>query len=329
MLRLCGHTFHSQFQTVVRKRLAALTVASKELSSLAANNNNNNKKKKKKEKNGDVNPNDDSSGSSISKRDDNGSSVEILYQRDPRRNGLPKASFLVSSMNSMYWLWYVFDFIPAVNASPIEDLHVDPIYGFGGLGLSILIQSVFTFYPLSLVSKIGYRASPAIAIATATADRSSTGSPNKKKNTTQHEQRDILVWKHTLPLLHTSQKPLVFPVGGITMDKTSDDTRKILEELGGDVGKFEGHLGLTRISEKETNTNSGSITINFPLLVDIRSPSEVYDSEMMLQTLLSGKFRGHREMGREQSRLGDDANRQRTKHRRKQGQRRKNRGAKR
>mmetsp|Transcript_22002 Transcript_22002/g.61191 ORF Transcript_22002/g.61191 Transcript_22002/m.61191 type:complete len:244 (+) Transcript_22002:117-848(+) len=182
MLRLCGHTFHSQFQTVVRKRLAALTVASKELSSLAANNNNNNKEKKK-EKNGDVNPNDDSSGSSISKRDDNGSSVEILYQRDPRRNGLPKASFLVSSMNSMYWLWYVFDFIPAVNASPIEDLHVDPIYGFGGLGLSILIQSVFTFYPLSLVSKIGYRASPAIAIATATADRSSTGSPDKKKRT--------------------------------------------------------------------------------------------------------------------------------------------------
>eukprot|EP00536_Pseudo-nitzschia_multiseries_P015724 jgi/Psemu1/218927/e_gw1.940.27.1 len=228
----------------------------------------------------------------------------MLYERDPSRNGLPRASFLVSSMNSMYWLWYVFDFIPAVNASPIEDLHVDSIYGFGGLGLSILIQTVFTLYPLSLVSKIGYRTSPRV-------------------------HRDILLWKHTLPLLRTSQKPLVIPVGGITMDKTSDDTRKILEELGGDVGKFEGHLGLTRVSENENKTDSGSITINFPLLVDIRSPAEVYNSEMMLQTLLSVKFKGYQEEGRETNRYGDDADRQRTKRHRKHGQRRKNRGAKR
>jgi len=391
MLRFCSFRCHNSFsfQTLVRSRLslglkfptaaATATVASRvlPLSSLAnpKGGNSNNSSNSSGIKIED----DDSKNSNTKNSKSNDVVMHMLYRRDASRNALPKASFLVSSLNSAYWLWYVFDFIPAVNASPIEELHADPIYGFGGLGLSLLIQSAFTLYPLSLVSKIGCRVSRGTSPLTSTATsnlcgvntRTTSGRGRErgrgrgqnqgKKNqngttpqTTTQEQRDIVVWKHTLPFLHTSSKPLIIPVGGITMDKTSDDTRKILEELGGDVGKFEGHLGLTRISEKERKTkpsnsnsninsniniNSGGLTINFPLLVEIRSPSEVCNSEMMLQTLLSGKFKDHargesksREgsVGRHGHLHGDEVHRQRTKHKQNQRHHRKNnRGAKR
>ena len=374
MFRFCSFRCHNtvSFQTVVRSRLKlpTSTVSFRELSLSSLAN-----QKDVSSSSSSINTNisgikiedDDSNSSnsnnSNSKSKSNDVVMHMLYQRDASRNALPKASFLVSSLNSAYWLWYVFDFIPAVNASPIEELHADPVYGFGGLGLSLLIQSAFTLYPLSLVSRIGYRASratsPMASTSTSTANlgsmntriTSGRGQNQSRKNktgttlhTTTQEQRDIVVWKHTLPFLHTSSKPLIIPVGGITMDKTSDDTRKILEELGGDVGKFEGHLGLTRISEKERKTktsdsNSGSLTINFPLLVEIRSPSEVYNSELMMQTLLSGKFKNHargesksREgsVGRQGHLHGDEVHRQRTKHKKTQRHHRKNnRGAKR
>jgi hypothetical protein len=35
---------------------------------------------------------------------DDGETV-ILYERDSGRNSLPTASFLVSSLNSIYWIW--------------------------------------------------------------------------------------------------------------------------------------------------------------------------------------------------------------------------------
>ena len=240
------------------------------------------------------------------KGNDDDSVTTLLYQRDSKRNLLPKSAFLVSSLNSIYWVWYVVDFVPALNASPIENFHVDPIYGFGGLGLSILIQSAFTLYPLSLVSKISYRAPP-------TANHFSSNSSDdrrtkKKKNSIAlQKQQEILVWKHTLPLLQTSSKPLIFPVGGITMDKTSETTRTILEDLGGNIGKFEGHLGLKKVSNKnmkngDGSSSSSSIVAKFPLVVDIRNPSEVHDSELMLHSLLSRRIKHYNDKGTERSR---------------------------
>jgi hypothetical protein len=140
----------------------------------------------------------------------------------------------------------VFDFVPAVNTSTVQDLHIDPAYGFGGLGLSILIHSMFTLYPISLISKLGYKP---------------TG-------------REVLVWKHSLPLVRPSQKPLTIPLGGITMDKTSSDTKKILNEYGGDITKYQGHLGLS--------LENGYI----PLLVEVREPTEVHNSQLMFEVLL-------------------------------------------
>ena len=258
-------------------------------------------------------------------------SVRLLYKRDEERNALPKTSFVVSSLNSIYWIWYVLDFVPAINASPIESFHVDPKYAYGGLGLSILIQSAFSLYPMSLVSKIGYRTST-------TPEKSQVGHGT---NSTPPNEEEILVWKHTLPFMRTSSKPLVFPVGGIGLDKTSENTRIILEEHGGDIAKFEGFLGLQKVSGKETksggtstssSSSSSSFAANLPLLVDIRNPSEVCDSESMLRMLLAGGSKQHtNSRGSQKKRSAEKGNEQhQTKfhHRPKYQKKKRNRGKK-
>jgi hypothetical protein len=146
----------------------------------------------------------------------------------------------------------VFDFVPAVNSAPVQDLHIDPADGFAGLGISILIQSAFTLYPTSLISKISYQ--------------------SLKKSPQQQPQ--VLVWKHSLPLVQPSKNPTKIPLGEIYMDKTSSDTSKILNDYGGDLQKFQGHIGL--------GLKNGYI----PLLLEIREPFEVRQSQMLLEILL-------------------------------------------
>jgi hypothetical protein len=192
-------------------------------------------------------------------KDDGEESIVLLYQRDPGRNALPRSAFLVSSINSVYWLWYVFDFVPAVNGGPIQELHMDPAFAFAGLGLSVTIQSMFTLYPLSLVSKLGYE--PAT-------------------------QR-VWLWKHSLPWMKPSYAPLApIALGDITMDRTSSDTRKILVDLEGDVTKYRGHLGLS------------VVTSSFPLLVEIQESKEVNNSQRFLEVLLDPqRLKHHRTPG--------------------------------
>lgn len=259
MIRIFHSIHHNQFRNVC-KRLPRNV--SRQFSSLVPSNND------------------------ADKQEDN-DNLRLLYQRDQERNRLPRTSFLVSSLNSIYWIWYVVDFVPAVNASPIDSFHIDPIYGFGGLGLSILIQSAFTLYPLSLVSKIAYRTPASNSVPKLDDGRG-------KKNSTMPQQQDILVWKHTLPLLRTSSEPLIFPAGGVGLDKTAENTRMILEDLGGNIGKFEGFLGLKKVPGRKMKNGGSSLTSNLPLLVDIRKSSEVCDSESMLHILLSGGNRKRR-----------------------------------
>ncbi len=236
-----------------------------------------------------ANTSDDANGNK--KDDDN---LTLLYQRDLERNALPRTSFLVSSLNSMYWIWYVIDFVPAVNASPIESFHIDPVYGFGGLGLSLLIQTAFTLYPLSLVSKIAHRNS----------DSETNSDSGDGRGKIISSPQEILVWKHTLPLLKPSSKPLVFPVGGISLDRTSENTRIILEDLGGNIRNFEGFLGLKKVSKEN---KASSLTAYFPLLVDIRKPSEVCDSESMIQVLLSGGAKTHNKKGSQKRQSAEES----------------------
>jgi hypothetical protein len=138
--------------------------------------------------------------------DANSTTVVSLYERNPDRNRIPQAAFLgVSLVNTMYWLWYALDFIPAVNASPSPELHIDPAVGAAGVALGALINSVIILYPAMTISKVTYQPS------------------------TQAFQ----LYKHSLlPLIRPSiRTPITSPLGSITMDRTSSDTTRILDEL--------------------------------------------------------------------------------------------------
>ena len=185
-------------------------------------------------------------------KDEKSSSTTILplYQRQGDRIALLRAAWGISALNTTYWLWYSLDFIPAVNASPMEDLHIDPKIGWGALGLGVVINAVTAFYPSLLVSRMDYDSS----------------------------KKQLLVYGHKLPLLSPSSIPTSYPLGHITMDPTGPELKTILADFQGDLSRFKGHLALKRSSK------------TFPLLLEIQNGrEEIRDGETLLQALLRPK----------------------------------------
>ena len=171
----------------------------------------------------------------------------VLYQRNSDRNIAPRAVFGVSLFNTIYWTWYSLDFIPAVNASPIEGLHIDPAVGVAGVALGILINSVALLYPMTLTSKLAF---------------SPTANMYK-------------VWKHDLPFITPSKQPTEYLLGGLSLDHSSSDVKKILTTYDGDLRQFSGHLGIVIKGKK------------IPMLVEIRDKEELLRPKLMLQALVN------------------------------------------
>ena len=154
-------------------------------------------------------------------------------------------------MNTTYWLWYALDFIPAVNASPLEDLHIDPAIGAGGVALGILINSVTILYPKSTISKITY----------------------------EPLHHRLAIYNHSLPLLHPSTNGKEYPLGQVKLDPTSTDVKTILQDLEGDLTQFQGHLGIS-CEDK-----------SIPMLLELRNTAgdgnnPLHHPDLLLQALL-------------------------------------------
>jgi hypothetical protein len=140
----------------------------------------------------------------------------LLYQRDAERNKLPRAAFGFSILNSTYWLWYLLDFIPAVNLSPIADLHINPAVGVGGLAIGAAINVATGLYPSSLISKLAYN-------------------PTSQK---------LYLWKVDLPWIQQSSTPVEHPIGSLkltTASSSSSNTQRLLKNSA----TYEGHLGIS------------------------------------------------------------------------------------
>jgi hypothetical protein len=190
-----------------------------------------------------------SSSDANSTKDSESKKYRILYERNAERNTIPRAALGVSVFNTTYWTWYVWDFIPAVNASPIETLHINPTIGLFGVALGLMINSVTMLYPMMLVSKVAF--SPA-------------------------DGGRLKVWKHDLPLIRPSSITYSeHELGDIFIDSSSGDARKIVNALDGDLTRFRGHLGISVIDKK------------LPLLLEIRDEAEVKASNLLFQTLMN------------------------------------------
>lgn len=162
-----------------------------------------------------------------------------------------------SCFHTAYWIWYVTSFIPHVNATPNEFLHIDPTLGLVGLLFSIAVQTVFFVYPTRLVSKLTYD---------------------------EHTQR-LMVYTHNLPLVIPSSTPSAnVPVGQIVMDPASDDTQAILDKHYGDIQQFVGHVGVG--PPAGSRTKLWSLFPYMSYLVDVRQPSNVPEPDLLLQLML-------------------------------------------
>lgn len=125
---------------------------------------------------------------------------------------MPRAALGMSSFNLLYWLWYVIDFVPAVNQSPLQDLHIEPTFGFVGLAMGAGIQVGTVMYPLNLISKMEYN----------------------------HKDDHIWISTHSIPWVSPATKKAVHGLGEIQLNTSSADTKKVLDS----PGSFRGHLAL-------------------------------------------------------------------------------------
>jgi hypothetical protein len=102
----------------------------------------------------------------------------------------------------VYWLWYTLDFIPTVNASSLDQIHIDYTFGFLGMAISLSLQAATIVYPQRLVSKIQYDPST----------------------------QNLTIFKHDVPTIWASPFSRTYPLGTVTLDAGSADAKKLVDE---------------------------------------------------------------------------------------------------
>jgi len=181
---------------------------------------------------------------------------KILYEREGRTL-FPRGLLAFTTVHSIYWAWYVFDFVPALNASTLalesgEEIDkiplVDPMIGHVGLGLAVLMFIGAVVYPQYLVSAIR-----------------------------ENSSADVL-------RINTFQLPFVtVPTNGGAVYHKSDvniensiDAKTIIERHQGDLSKFRGHIGLV----------ANGLSANLLLHFTDNAAHEVKNNNQLLNSLL-------------------------------------------
>jgi hypothetical protein len=123
----------------------------------------------------------------------------------------PRMILGLSSFHTLYWGWYAIDFIPKVNASPLEGMHIDPVVGYVGVMLALFCNLGSLLYPWSLISRIGLQGGK------------------------------LCVFGHSLPTMLPAERGNVYEFGDVAMDPSAQETTRILER---------GEFGLGFISLK-------------------------------------------------------------------------------
>ena len=140
--------------------------------------------------------------------------------------------------------------MPAVNQSPLEHLHIDPVVGYVGLAFSLFINLGAILYPKSLVSGIGLQCN-------------------------EGEPPQVWVANHSLPGMRPSKTGRLYDVGEVAMDPASQETKRILDTMDGNLREFQGYLALKAARRR------------LPYLVQIQDPNEVIDPFMLLDILVN------------------------------------------
>jgi len=153
--------------------------------------------------------------SSTPSKDTGHSKSRLLYQRDPERLLFPRYLVGFNMFHSVYWVWYVVDFVPAVAAKGAFE--VNELVGSVGLGLALIMLGGSCLYPRFLVGEI---------------------SRTQKGNGT-------IVKCYTLPFvrLETNESATVYPRGKLRIEnETARET--ILKDGKKSLWDVDRHLGI-------------------------------------------------------------------------------------
>lgn len=215
----------------------------------------------------------------------------LLYHRSPNRSTYPRAMLGFSSLNAIYWPWYVFDFTPAVNASAqtrfelgqidaetLDLLSMDTSIGYVGLGMAMLFWCGAVAYPTHLISAI-WKLDDTEAevdeneqsLAISTHKLPFINEPSVLDKAVFDPEDNQFKGKHRVAFteaeLEADSNIKFFSPGDVSIrgDKESHD---IIVKFDGDFGKKHGHLALQK-------GDGSSMMQNY--LLDIGSEDEVME----------------------------------------------------
>ncbi|KAL3793924.1 hypothetical protein ACHAWO_002304 [Cyclotella atomus] len=226
-------------------------------------------------------------------------SYSLLYARSPARSFYPRTTLAFSSFNTLYWLWYTFDFTPSVNASAYEKaslqqidletldlLLVDTTMGYVGLGMALVIWGGSIWYPKHLVSAIWKSEGDDGGLAVSTLSLPFVQVPSILGGTNTEFSKEQLQSESSVKFFNRGEI-------GVVGDR---DTNEILIKLDGDLGKKRGHLALQVIdptaSDPDTETGPFSVLNKKNYLLDIESEEEIVEGakDVLLKALLFRAF---------------------------------------
>jgi hypothetical protein len=222
----------------------------------------------------------------------------LLYERDVlhpdamRTTTFMRSGFVFSSLHTLYWFWYTFDFIPHVNKASMEILHVDPMIGVAGIVFAMSLQSAFVIYPIRLISKLTYRLDEQrICIYThrlpnmyPSLRRPYTsfplGTPSTTHNTALMQKQQLLKPSSTEDIgslkekaKTNAEKSVNKNIKYFTLDATTPVALNLIQgECQGDISKYRGHLIVGPTWPK--------------YILDIKGSHEVKESALLLQALI-------------------------------------------
>ena len=172
----------------------------------------------------------------------------LLYERNPEANKLPRGGLALTYLSSIYWTWYAVDFIPTVNASPIESLHIEPWIGVVGCTFAYAVNTAACLYCKQMISKVVLQKDSA---------------------------KPVHVYRHSLPFMIAARKPLEYDFGDAYLDYNSQEVKNIMDTIEmSDAQSIRGHLPLNTTGRR------------WPLGMYVTDTSDIKDKESFLDTLL-------------------------------------------
>jgi hypothetical protein len=180
----------------------------------------------------------------------------LLFERTPGDIRLLSSGIVVSTICTTYWTWYLYDFVPAVNAA--GQITLNPMVGTGGLLFALAMQAAIYGYAKTLVSSLTLRPGSLELVAT---------------------------FHKLFPPGRPATKQYTLPVGDLRLDPESNEAKLICmpktddkRACNGNMQNFRGMIGL--------KPRMHGWMIKLPWLLQIRRTEDVLQPSLLLEVLM-------------------------------------------